>query len=98
MDETVVREHAQAHGQAIVDGDNNRAGSDLTSTGMAEVGPVMKAMPRPVTAADVQSVVSKGDSYEVQIRYSGTGDEAIVVKSVWVDEGGRPKIAGLSLE
>lgn len=97
MDEAVVREHAQAHGQAMVDGDVNRAGGDLTPAAMGSAGPVMKAMPRPITAADVQSIESKGDSFEVVIRYTGTGDEATVVRSVWVDEGGRPKISELSL-
>jgi hypothetical protein len=97
MDESVVREHAEAHGQAIVDGDTNRAGSDLTRAGMEAVGPVMKAMPQPVTKAEVQSVESKGDSVEVLIRYTGTGDETLNVRSVWVDEGGRPKISDLSL-
>ena len=98
MDETVVREHAQAHGQAMVDGDMNRAGGDLTKAAMAGAGSVMKAMPRPITAADVQSVEAKGGSFEVVIRYQGTGDEAAVVRSVWVDEGGRPKIESLSLD
>ena len=97
MDESVVREHAQAHGQAMVDGDMQRAGSDLTKAAMGEAGEVMKAMPRPITAADVQSVESRGDSFEVVIRYSGTGDESALVRSVWADEGGRPKITGLTL-
>lgn len=97
MDEAIVREHAQAHGQAMVDGDNDRAGSDLTKAAMPGVGPVMKAMPRPVTAADVQSVERDGDSFVAVIRYKGAEDEETVVRSVWIDEGGRPKIAELSL-
>ena len=97
MDEAVVREHAEAHGQAIVDGDDNRAGSDLTKAAMSSVGPVMKAMPNPVQTATVQSVVPEGDSFAVTIAYRGPQDAEIVVRSVWVDEGGRPKIDQLSL-
>ena len=97
MDEAIVREHAQAHGQAIVDGDNDRAGSDLTKAAMPTVGPVMKAMPNPVETAEVQSVVSEGDSYVVTIHYRGAQEAELTVRSVWVDEGGRPKIAELQL-
>ena len=97
MDESVVREHAQAHGQAMVDGDTNRAGSDLTKAAMAGVGPVMKAMPSPITSADIQSVEPEGESVRVTIRYRGTDDQETLVHSVWVDEGGRPKIAELTL-
>lgn len=98
MDESIVKQHAEAHGQAIVDGDMNRAGSDLTKDAMAEAGPVMKALPRPVTAADVQSVTAEGDAFVATIRYRGTDDEGVVVRSRWIDEGGRPKIAGLALD
>ena len=98
MDESIVKQHAEAHGQAIVDGDINRAGSDLTKDAMASAGPVMKAMPQPVTAAEVQSVTAEGDAFVATIRYRGAEDQELVVKSRWVDEGGRPKIAGLALD
>src|SRR5687767_11352090 len=97
MDEAVVRQHAEAHGQALVDGDVNRAGGDLTEAAMAGAGPVMKALPRPVETAEVQSVVGEGESCVVTIRYRGPQDAETVVRSVWIDEGGRPKIAELSL-
>lgn len=97
MDEGVVREHAQAHGQAMVDGDTNRAGSDLTKAALAGVGPVMKALPSPIASADIETVQPEGDGYKVTIRYRGPQDEETVVHSTWVDEGGRPKISELSL-
>ncbi len=96
MDEAAVREQAQAHGQAMVDGDMNRAGSDLTKEAMASAGAVMKEMPRPVTAADIQSIEAQDDGYLVAIKYSGP-ETSIVVRSRWIDEGARPKIAELTL-
>jgi hypothetical protein len=97
MDEGVVREHAQAHAQAVMDGDNNRAGSDLAQSAMAGVGPVMKAMPNPITSVDIASVQAEGEAVQVTIRYRGAEDAETVVHSRWVDEGGRPKIAELKL-
>lgn len=97
MDEATVRQHAEAHAQAVMQGDNNRAGSDLTKDAMAGVGPVMKAMPNPIVSADVESVQSEGDAYRVTIRYRGSQDDENLVHSTWVDEGGRPKISELKL-
>jgi hypothetical protein len=96
MDESAVRERADAHGQAVAAGDLNRAGGDLTKAAMAEAGSVMKALPRPVIGAEIESVESAEDGYVVLIRYSGA-DSEVKVRSRWVDEGGTPKIAELSL-
>ena len=78
MDETTVRESANAHAQAIVAGDLGRAGSDLSAEAMESAGTVMKQMPRPVTAAEVVSVESDGDAMVCRIRYSGDESEATV--------------------
>ncbi len=96
MDEARVREHAEAHGQAMVDGDLGRAGSDLTKQAAATIGPVMKAMPRPVIKAEIQTIEATGDEYIVNIRYRGE-DAEIVVRSRWIDEEGRPKVAEATL-
>lgn len=96
MDEASVREHAEAHSQAMVEGDLGRAGTDLTKEAAATIGPVMKAMPRPVTNAEVQKIEAAGEEYIVHIRYGGEGEE-IVVRSRWTDDGGRPRIAEATL-
>jgi hypothetical protein len=96
MEESAVRERADAHGQAVVAGDLNRAGGDLTKAAMAEAGSVMKSLPTPVTGAEVESVESAGDGFVVLIRYAGT-DSEVIVRSRWIDEDGTPKIAELSL-
>ncbi len=97
MDETTVRESANAHAQAIVAGDLGRAGSDLSPEAMESAGTVMKQMPRPVTAAEVVSVESDGDAMVCRILYSGDESEATVA-SRWQERNGEPKIVLLTLE
>jgi hypothetical protein len=96
MEDTAVREHAEAHGQAIVDGDLRRASHDLTSEAMAAAAPVMAALPHPTTGAAVDSLREEGDEHVVVIRYSGEGSE-VLVESRWGEVEGRPKIQSLKL-
>ncbi|MGH2807574.1 MAG: hypothetical protein ACRDKT_09890 [Actinomycetota bacterium] len=91
MDESSVREHAEAHGQAMVDGDLRRAGSDLTPEVQATAGDVMKHFPRKVETAELVSVAVQGDEAVTQARYSGEGKE-VTVESRWAERDGRPKI------
>ena len=96
MDESSVREHAEAHGKATVAGDLNQAGQDLTKEAMAGAGAVMKAMPKDLKSAEIDSIETADDGYLVLIRYSGDTD-AIVVRSRWVEKEGRPKIVELGV-
>lgn len=96
MDEETVRQHAEAHGQAIVAGDIKKAGSDLNQAAMQQAPNVMKALPRPATHASVESVTEKDDGYVARILYTGE-DSAATVASTWVEEGGRPVISSLEI-
>ena len=96
MDEASVREHAQAHGQAIVDGDLRKAGGDLTPEMQATAGDVMKQFPKKVTGAEVVSVEVKGDNAVVNARYSGD-EVAVTVESLWAERDGRPKIVEMKV-
>jgi hypothetical protein len=96
MDETTVRDSANAHAQAIVAGDLGRAGSDLSPEAMESAGTVMKQMPRPVTGAEIVSVEADGDAMVCKIRYSGDESEAMVA-SRWQEKDGEPKIVRLDL-
>jgi hypothetical protein len=96
MDDATVRRHAEAHGQAMAGGDLNRAAQDLTEGARAGAGPVMKALPRPITGADVGNVAADGDEYVVQILYSGADSEA-KVESRWAEVDGKPMIVGLNI-
>ena len=96
MDENKVRDHAEAHGKAVVAGDMRTAGSDLNEQGKADAAAVMSRMPNPLTSATVVAVTQSGDTMVATIRYEGGGD-AIDVKSTWVEAEGRPMISKLEL-
>jgi hypothetical protein len=96
VDESTVREHAEAHGKAVAAGDLRTAGSDLTEEGRADAGAVMSKMPTPVTSATITSVTQSGDTFVATIRYEGT-DGGIDVNSTWVEKDGRPMISKLAL-
>ena len=92
MEEDTVRKHAEEHAAANVDGDMARAASYLTADALANVGPVARRLPRPITSGEVTKVEQAGDRFIVEIVYRGADSEA-TVESVWVEDGGRPMIA-----
>ena len=96
MDENLVRQHAEAHGQATVAGDLKRAGSDLTPEAMAQAPAVMRQMPSPLTASEITGVSGSGDEFVATIRYVGEGGE-VLVESRWAERDGRPKITNLQV-
>jgi hypothetical protein len=95
MNEDDVRKHAEEHGQAVVAGDLRRAGEDLTGEAREQAGAVMGTLPRPVTAATVESVRPDGGEFVVRARYSGEDSEAII-ESRWAERDGRPMIVELT--
>ena len=96
MDENSVREHAEAHGQAVVDGDLRRAAGDLTDEAKQQAPNVMKQLPRPASGAAVTSVTASDDAFVAIIEYSGENHSA-TVESRWVDRGGRPMIEDMKV-
>ncbi len=86
-----VRPYAEAHGRAVVAGDTAHVLADIDPAIHADMGPVLKAMPRPVTAADVVTLEADGDGVVAQIRYDGA-DTSATVRSVWKQVGDRPLI------
>jgi hypothetical protein len=96
MDETTVREHAEAHGQAVVDRDFGKAGSDLSGGAEAQAPDVMRQLPRPTTSSEVVSVETRGDEVVCLIRYGGESSETMVA-STWRDVDGTPRIVDLAV-
>jgi hypothetical protein len=96
VDQARVRECAEAHANAIVEGDLRRASADLTEEGKKSAPAVMSEMPRPVRSAEVADVADAGDNAVATIVYSGD-DKHITVESRWVDREGRPMISELTL-
>ena len=93
MDEAVVRERAQAHGEAVKAGDLRRAAVDLSDEAKADAPAVMDTLPRPVDAVEIVGVEDANDECVVRIRYSGR--HVVVVESRWAERDGRPMIVAL---
>ncbi|MDQ4144153.1 MAG: hypothetical protein M3198_10505 [Actinomycetota bacterium] len=96
VDENTIRQHAEAHGQAVVAGDLRKASSDLNDEAKQQAPTVMKSLPRPTTSASVEDVTAEGDAFVARILYSGENSKATVA-SRWVEENGRPVIASLEI-
>jgi hypothetical protein len=93
LEAETVRQHAEAHAAANASGDMARAAADLTDEARANVGPVMRQLPRPITAGEVTDVREGGAGrYIVEIRYTGA-DSSATVESVWIEQEGKPMIA-----
>jgi hypothetical protein len=91
MDETSVREHVQAHAEAVERGDMDAVIADFAEELQPQVPEIAKALPQPVTSAEVVSLdVGDGESVAV-VRYSGDTGE-VTIRSRWQDRGGRPVI------
>jgi hypothetical protein len=95
LDEEVVKERAQAHGEATVAGDLKRAGSDLDRSAYAAAGEVMKQMPADLSSSEVTQVRADGDEWIVGIRYEGSA--SVTVESRWAERDGRPAIVDLKI-
>jgi hypothetical protein len=96
MDLEAVTDRANGHAGAMVEGDLNRAGSDLAEGGRADAPAVMKAMPRSLDSAEVGDVAADGDDAVATITYRGGGRE-VAVESRWSEVDGRPMIVSLKL-
>ena len=91
MDEQAMRDHAKAHADAVERGDIDAVVADFTETLQPQFPQIAKALPQPVTAAEVLSVEVGETESVALIRYSGETEE-VVVRSRWQEQGGRPVI------
>lgn len=91
MDDQQTRERIQQHADAVVRGDMDAVVADFTEGLQPHVPEIAKALPQPVTSADVLSV-DVGDSESIaMIRYSGD-TSGVTIRSRWQEEGGRAVI------
>jgi len=91
MDDQQTRDHIQQHADAVVRGDMDALTADFTEGMRPHLPEIAKALPQPVTAAEVLSVdVGETESIAI-IRYSGE-DSDVTIRSRWQDELGRPVI------
>ena len=96
MDEAAVRQHAEDHGQAMVDGDLRRAGGDLSPEAQQQAPSVMSNFPKVVETAEVKSLDLQGDAAVVLATYRG-GDKEVTVEARWEERDGRPKIVDMKV-
>ncbi len=96
MDESTVRESAETHARATVERDYTVAASYLTDDVKANVGEIMKAMPRSLTSGEVLDVDVSDDAATCRIRYAG-GERATTVESRWQEVDGQPRIVALDV-
>ena len=87
MDDATTRDHIQKHADAVVSGDMDTLVADFSDELRPRLGQLAKALPQPVTSAEVLSV-EIGDPVSVaMIRYSGESD-GVTIRSHWQDLGG----------
>lgn len=91
MDEIVVRERAQALGDALVAGDIGLATTDFSDELKRNLGEVLGLLPLPCSAASVESVELSGSGYNVVLRLVGEGEE-VQVQTRWKDRDGNPTV------
>ncbi|MDQ3994371.1 MAG: hypothetical protein M3265_06215 [Actinomycetota bacterium] len=97
MDEAQAREYAQAHAQAMENGELERAGADVADEFRPHLGAIMRHMPRPLTRAEVLSVEPAGEgAYFSKIRYTGE-DESVTFQARWASSGPRPQIVDIQI-
>jgi hypothetical protein len=91
MDEARTRDHVRGHAEAVERGDMDAVVADFSEELRPQVPEIAKALPQPVTKAEVLSL-EVGDSESASlIRYSGDTGE-VTIRSRWQDQGGRPVI------
>src|SRR5687767_11484311 len=95
MDEETVRGHAQAHCEALVAGDVERATGDLSSELRSNLGELIAQLPLPLTEATVESVELGGSGYVAVLRLVGES-ETTRLQTRWKERDGRPTIVETS--
>jgi hypothetical protein len=95
IDEKAVREHAQAHIEALGAGDVGRALEDLSAELRSQPGELMAMLPLPLTSAEVESVDMAGSGYTAVLHLVGETDETRL-QTRWKERDGRPTIVEVS--
>ncbi len=95
MDQQVVREHAQAHCDALLAGEVDRAVKDFSPELRSNLGSVIAQLPLPLTEATVESVEPGGKGYVAILRLVGESGE-VRFQTRWKERQGQPTIVEAS--
>lgn len=91
MDEQSVREHAQAHCEALLSGDIGLASQSMSRELQSNLGPLVAMLPLPLTSATVESVEMTGKAYRAVLHLVGEEGE-IRLETRWKERDGKPTI------
>lgn len=95
MDEQAVRDHAQAHVDALVAGDVDRAIEDLSQELHRNLGEIMAMLPLPLVSGEVEAVETTGSGFTSVLRLVGESTETRL-QLRWKDRDGRPTVVEAS--
>lgn len=95
MDEATIRSHTQAMADALVDGDVERALTDLSQELRRNMGEVVALLPLPATEAAIESVEPTGSGWTAVVRMVGESEEN-TISTRWKDRGGEPTLIEVS--
>lgn len=94
MNEQMVRDRAQAHVDALMDGDVDRAVSAFSDGLRHNLGPIMAQLPLPLTEGTVESVEVGGSGYIAVLHLVGEAD--VRFRTRWKERDGEPTIVEVS--
>ena len=96
MDETQIRERAEAVCAALVAGDVGKATEDFSKELRQNLGEVIALLPLPATEGTVESIDrGGGSSYTVVLRLVGETEE-VLLQTRWKERDDRPTLIELS--
>jgi hypothetical protein len=95
MDEQAVRQHAQAHLDALLAGDIGKAAEQMSNELRSNLGPIVAMLPMPLIEASIESVEMTKTGYLTVLRLVGEGG-AISLGTRWKERDGRPTIVEAS--
>lgn len=95
MDHELVREHAQAHCDALLAGEVDRAVEDFSPELRSNLGSVIAQLPLPLAEATVESVEPGGKGYVAILRLVGESQE-VRLQTRWKERDGKPTIVEAS--
>jgi hypothetical protein len=91
MDDANARSHIQEHADAVVRGDMDAVIADFSEELRPQVPELAKALPQPVTEAEIHSIEVGDEQVTATIRYAGDSSE-VTIRSRWREIDGRPLI------
>lgn len=95
MDEQAVREHAEAHCEALVAGDVERAAQQMSNELRSNLGQLVAMLPMPLTQATVESIDRTGSGFRAVLHLVGENAETRL-ETRWKERDGRPAIVEVS--